>query len=61
MIITGGKNMVLFRKTKNNIEKMNNKCEVCGKTFKNIINHKNKHVCEECYLKILNSSNDEKR
>jgi len=53
--------MGLFRKTKNNIDKMNNKCEVCGKTFKNIISHKNKHVCEECYLKILNSSNDEKR
>ena len=60
MIITGGKNMVLFRKTKNNIEKMNNKCEVCGKTFKNIISHKNKHLCEECYSEIFNHSNDKK-
>ena len=57
MVITGGKNMGLFRKTKNNKD---NKCEVCGKTFKDLISHKNKRVCEECYLDIFNRSNDKK-
>jgi len=52
--------MGLFRKTKKNMEKTNEKCELCGKAFKNIINQRYKHVCEECYLKILNGSNDEK-
>jgi len=60
MIINGGKDMWLFRKPKNNVEKTDEMCEVCGKTLKNIIDHKNKHVCEECYLKILHSSKDEK-
>jgi len=52
--------MGIFRKTKNNMDEMNNKCEVCGKTFKDLLKHKEKNVCNECYSEIFNSSNDEK-
>jgi len=35
-------------------------CNVCGKTFKDIINHKDKHVCEVCYEEIFSDQKSEK-
>lgn len=29
-------------------------CDKCGKTLKNYINSKDKHLCNDCYSKILN-------
>jgi len=28
-------------------------CDACGKTLKDIKNSKDKHLCNECYSKIL--------
>jgi len=29
-------------------------CEVCGKTFKDVMKkHKGKHICKECYLEVV--------
>ena len=52
--------MGLFRKNEKNIEKTNIKCDVCGKTVMDIINHNDKHVCNECYLEIFNENKDKK-
>lgn len=35
-------------------------CDVCGKTFKDIINHKDKHVCKVCYEEIFSDQKSEK-
>ena len=29
-------------------------CDKCGKTLKDYKNNKDKHLCSECYSKILN-------
>ena len=48
----------LFKKNRD--EKSNKNCDVCGKTYHDMIKHKDKHVCKECYLDIFNDSKDTK-
>ena len=50
--------MGLFQKNKNNDEKTNLKCDICGNTIKDTINHKDKKACNECYLEIVSESKD---
>jgi protein-arginine kinase activator protein McsA len=29
-------------------------CDICGRTLKDVLHHKNKRVCKECYSNIIN-------
>jgi protein-arginine kinase activator protein McsA len=29
-------------------------CDICGKTLKDVLYHKNQHICKECYSNIIN-------
>jgi protein-arginine kinase activator protein McsA len=48
--------MGLFDRFKKKAEKEIDEisCDKCGKTLKAYKNSKDKHLCDECYLKILN-------
>jgi len=36
------------------------KCDICGKTILNLINHDKKHVCGECYTDIFEKEKSNK-
>jgi protein-arginine kinase activator protein McsA len=30
------------------------RCDICGKTLKDVLHHNNQRVCKECYTNIIN-------
>ena len=47
--------MGIFKKVEDKIHEEIDEisCDKCGKTLENYKKYKNKHLCSECYLKIL--------